>query len=167
MSITWNILGNVTVTGVWQLLPSSSLSEETYRISFTKSGDTWDTKIRTGVYLRFKYQVNNEIFYSKPQYIPVQDFSVVYDLPIPQELKQEGILTRNIEVCFSHPRRSKYSLQSFAVFQILVEECKSDTFGNTNGNGDYSAVANEVNTLKNQFISLDEEVNSLIDLIGE
>lgn len=165
MAITWTSLGNVTVTNEWQLLPSSSLSEETYRISFTKVGNTWDTKIRTGVYLRFQYAVGNSV-YSKPQYIPVQDFSVIYDFPIPQELKQEGILLRDIEVCFSHPQRNKYSLQSFAVFQIHVEEGKSDVFNSENGNVDLTPIVNEINTLKNQVTTLTQQINSLIDLIG-
>lgn len=164
MAITWTSLGNVTVTNEWQLLPLPSTSEETYRISFTKQGNTWDTKIRTGVYLRFQYQIGADIVYSKPKYIAVQDFAMVCDFSIPQEFKQEGILSRNIEVCFSHPKRDRYSLQSFAVFQIKIEECNSDTIITTNDN---NQIITDVNTLKTQVTSLNGEVNSLINLIGE
>lgn len=123
MTNQWQSLGEVTVTDSWQLLPSVSVGNEVFRISTIVSDSDWELKVRSGVYIKFRYETDFESFTeSKKFYIPKSLASVVYEFPIPDEFKNQGIVTRSISCILYSRYVGKFSLASFAPITLTIEE---------------------------------------------
>ena len=128
MTSQWRSLGQVSVTDSWNLLPNDSFDSDTFRITTTVSASDWENKVRSGVYIKFKYQLNfNEYVESRKFYIPVSDSKTIYDFPIPKELRNDGILVRSISCRLSSQYAGKFSLGSFASILLGVDESFGDT----------------------------------------
>jgi len=116
---TWEQLGTVTPDNLWRLFPVTTISE-VFRITTTiLSAEDWEKKFRSAGYIRFYYPDNNK---SENTYIRVNDGEpIIKEILIPQKLKDEGLILRDVGVIFSHPKKNKYSLASFARWSMKLE----------------------------------------------
>lgn len=125
MSSQWQSLGELVVTDEWQEFPGQSFNSDSFRITTTVSAGDWENKVRSGIYLRFRYSLGftNETT-SRRFYISVSpgENSAIYDLPIPKELRQDGILFRGVQCRLSSGYAGKFALSSFAVINLKIEE---------------------------------------------
>ncbi|WP_445626462.1 hypothetical protein [Nostoc sp. DSM 114167] len=121
MSISWNSIGEIQVSDNWQLFPSDTISD-TFRITTTITDtEGWNrTKIQSGAYIRFIYP-DEQNTKSKPVYIPVRDEIIVYELPVPHEMRGAGYYLRSISCRFSSKWVGKLPLASFAGWKLKVE----------------------------------------------
>lgn len=109
--MSWNSLGTVAVSTDWQVLNQATFAS-TFRISFL--GDLE----RTWYFARIRqYYGVNEVSLSVRLY-PKQE-SIIIELPIPQELQNQGVAVRYLGVC-------KYPFRRYTVvdssWQIMIEE---------------------------------------------
>jgi hypothetical protein len=122
MSNQWQSLGNVTVTDSWQLI-GISVGNEVFRITASVTDSDWELKVRSGTYIKFRYETSfNSFSESKKFYIPRSNTPIIYDFPIPDELKNQGMVTRSISCILSSRYAGKFSLASFAPITLTIEE---------------------------------------------
>jgi len=109
--MSWNMLGTVVVSTEWQVIEQATFSS-TFRISFL--GDLQ----RTWYFARIRqYYGTNEVSLSTRLY-PKRE-SIILELPIPQELRNQGVASRYLGV-------RKYPFRRYTVidsnWQIMIEE---------------------------------------------
>lgn len=121
MSISWDLLGEVQVSDSWQLFPNNTISD-TFRITTTITDiEGWNsTKIQSGAYIRFIYP-DEQNTKSKQVYVPVRDEIIVYELPVPHEMREAGYYFRSISCQFSSRWVGKLPLASFAAWKLKIE----------------------------------------------
>lgn len=109
--MSWNTLGIVSVSTDWQILNQASFAS-TFRISFL--GDIQ----RAWYFARIRqYYGSSEVSFSTKIY-PKQE-AIILELPIPQELQNQGVIVRYLGVC-KFPFRRYTVLDSN--WQIKIEE---------------------------------------------
>lgn len=109
--MSWNTLGTVVVSTDWQVIAQPSYAS-TFRISFL--GDLQ----RTWYFARIRqYYGTDEVSLSVRLY-PKQE-AIILELPIPQELQNQGVIARYLGVCKFPFRR--YTVTDSA-WQIMIEE---------------------------------------------
>jgi len=109
--MSWNTLGTIEVSTDWQILNQQTYSS-IFRISFL--GDLQ----RTWYFARIRqYYGTNEVSLSTRLY-PKSE-SIILELPIPQELRNQGVASRYLGV-------RKYPFRRYTVidsnWQIKIEE---------------------------------------------
>ena len=109
--MSWNALGTIEVSTHWQVFPQASFAS-TFRISFL--GDLQ----RTWYFARIRqYYGTDEVSLSVRLY-PKRE-SIILELPIPQELQNQGVTMRYLGV-------RKYPFRRYTVvdseWQIKIEE---------------------------------------------
>ena len=96
MPISWTSLGELEVADTWKIFPVDATSD-TFRITTTITDLAgWKSlRIRSGAYIRFTYP---DLLSTKSAkfYIPVLEDIILYELPIPKELREEGCLLRSV-----------------------------------------------------------------------
>lgn len=123
MTNQWHSLGTVTVTDSWQLLPETSVGNEVFKITASATDSDWELKVRSGVYIKFRYETSfNSFVESKKFYIPRSNTPIIYDFAIPDEFKNQGIVARSIFCILSSRYAGKFSLASFALISLQIEE---------------------------------------------
>ena len=121
MTISWNLLGEIQVSDSWQLFSDNTISD-TFRITTTITDiEGWNSiRIQSGAYIRFTYP-DEQNTKSKPIYIPVRDEIIVYDLPVPHEMREAGYYLRSISCRFSSRWIGKLPSASFAGWKLKIE----------------------------------------------
>ncbi|MBR8832715.1 MAG: hypothetical protein DSM106950_01390 [Stigonema ocellatum SAG 48.90 = DSM 106950] len=121
MSISWDLLGEIQVSDNWQLFPLEAISD-TFRITTTITDiEGWNsTKIQSGAYIRFVYP-DPDGTTSKSVYIRVRDEIIVYELPVPHEMRAAGYYIRSISCRFSSKWVGKLPGSSFAGWKLKIE----------------------------------------------
>ncbi|HIK04604.1 MAG TPA: hypothetical protein IGS40_07815 [Trichormus sp. M33_DOE_039] len=114
----WEQLGTVLVDNQWRIFPVPTISE-VFRITTTiaNPGD-WDKLLRSAAYVRFYYVGGNV---TAKTYIRVESEPRIVELPILSDLKDRGLILRDIGCVMSHPKASKVSLASFARWTLKIE----------------------------------------------
>ncbi|MHC5855352.1 hypothetical protein [Nostoc sp.] len=125
MTISWNLLGEVQVSDNWQLFTNNAISD-TFRITTTITDiQGWNsTKIQSAAYIQFLYP-DTESTKSKVVYIPVRDEIIVYELPVPHQMREAGYYIRSISCRFSSKWVGQLPLASFAGWKLKIEEFNS------------------------------------------
>lgn len=123
----WQSLGEVTVTDSWQLFPELSIGNDVFRITTTVSPQDWENKVRSGAYIKFRYETGfNSFAESKKLYIPISEHPIIYEFPIPKEFRSDGIIIRSISCILSSRYVGKFSLASFIGLSMMIEESEGD-----------------------------------------
>lgn len=115
----WELVGELIVTNQWQSFPGEVIAD-TFRVTTTiQNLDDWNKwKFKSSAYLRFYYPDGSA---SLNSYIKVIDIPTVYNLPVPNDLRDLGYVIRTPQII----RASRYlpftPEQNFAQWNFKLE----------------------------------------------
>lgn len=124
----WTSLGSKLLTENWQLYDVAVISTELFKVK-----NFWTIKpaFRMRAYLGQFFSTTEEVLVSKRIY-PFKDSDEIFTLPIPQDFRDNGNLTRFIGIKLSIPSRAGYvqydwrvELEEFT--PILASSSQADT----------------------------------------
>lgn len=130
--MSWTSLGSKVLTPEWQLFDVPVIGTELFRIK-----NTWTVKpvYRMRAYLGQFFGTTDEVLVSTKRIYPYKDLHETVELPIPQDLKESGIITRYIGIKLYIPSRvgvTQYDwsleLEEYIASSTKIQQTNTDIF---------------------------------------